>query len=140
MIEIRWNSISKAKRSVKTPHLVFLTTISSFRDVNDCNAFIIDRIGQPMCLNASFPRSEYGMCIYTNARCEDFTIRVLMREWLKFVQIGWVMRKEGLKRHLSTFWLQYHNFELWIIVTRSLSIELGYNVLNRFLSSFWIPH
>ena len=65
------------------------------------------------------------MCIYTNARCKVFTIRVLIREWLKFVQIRWVMRKEALKGLLSSFWVQYLKFELWMIVSRSILIELN---------------
>ena len=49
VIEIRSNSMSNAKRNFKTPAFVVLSTISLFRVVNDCNAFFIDRIVQPMC-------------------------------------------------------------------------------------------
>ena len=49
MIEIRPNPISIAKIHVKMPAFVVLSAISSFRSVNDCNSFNIDRIGQPTC-------------------------------------------------------------------------------------------
>ena len=74
--------------------------------------------------NASFHKFEYVVCIYTNARCRVFTIRDVIREWLKFVQIRCVMRKEELKRILSSFWVQYLYFELWMVVSRSIYIEL----------------
>ena len=80
MIEIRPNPMSIAKIHVQTPAFVVLSAISPYRAVNDCNSFNIDRIGQPMCYIASFHRSDYEMCIYTNARCIVMTIRVLMRE------------------------------------------------------------
>ena len=58
MIEIRPNPMSIAKIRVKTPAFVALSAISPFRAVNDCVSFNIDRIGQPMCLIASFHRSN----------------------------------------------------------------------------------
>ena len=78
--------------------------ISSFWEMNDCNSFSIYRIGQSMCYITYFHSLEYGMCICTNARCKVFTISDLIREWLKFVQIRWVLRKDVLKRLLSSFW------------------------------------
>ena len=80
MIEIRPNPMIIAKRRVKMPAFVVLCAISPFRVVKDCNSFNIDRIGLPMCYIASFHRSDDEMSIYTNARCKDFTIRVLIRE------------------------------------------------------------
>jgi len=56
--------------------------------------------------------------------CKVFTIRVLIRERLKFVKIRLVMRKETLKRLLSSFWVQFLHLEVWKFVASSLSIEL----------------
>ena len=116
--------MSIAKRGVKTPPFLVLSAISPFRVVNDYNSFSIDRIGQPMSSTVSCHRSEYEMCIYTHPSCKVFTIRVLIREWLKFVQIRWVLGKDALKRLLSSYLVQYLHFELWMIVTRSVLIEL----------------